>query len=252
MRPSRLFIVMLFAASVAGCATAPPGPEVAAGPPDLDSIVYGSRLGPAAIPVSAAPLPPPVAGPIPVPVVVPPPLPMQVAVPPPPPVVPVASVMPELIPPDEPYTLDAGDRLRISVYGQEGLTNTYIVDASGRITMPFIGAVSARGCTTTQLARMIADRLRRGYIREPHVAIEVEAYRPFFILGEVLAPGQYPYVPNMTVETAVAIAGGYTPRAYRWNAEVSRSAGGLTARQKVPTIAPVRPGDTINVTERWF
>ena len=112
--------------------------------------------------------------------------------------------------------------------------------------------MSARGCTTTQLARVIADRLRNGFIREPHVAIEVETYRPFFILGEVLAPGQYPYVPNMTVETAVAIAGGYTPRAYRWNAEVSRSAGGLTARQKVPTIAPVRPGDTITVTERWF
>ena len=101
------------------------------------------------------------------------------------------------------------------MYGQDGLSNTYIVDASGRITMPFIGPVSARGCTTTQLARVIADRLRNGFIREPHVAIEVETYRPFFILGEVLAPGQYPYVPNMTVETAVAIAGGYTPRAYR-------------------------------------
>ena len=76
---------------------------------------------------------------------------MPVAVPPPPPLVPVASVMPDLVPPDEPYTLDSGDKLRITVYGQEGLSNTYIVDASGRITMPLIGAVSARGCTTTQL-----------------------------------------------------------------------------------------------------
>jgi polysaccharide biosynthesis/export protein len=109
-----------------------------------------------------------------------------------------------------------------------------------------------RGLTTTQAARVIADRLRQGFIREPHVAIEVEIYRPFFILGEVIAPGQYPYVPNMTVETAVALAGGFTPRAYRWDVEVSRSAGGVTARQKVPMIAPVRPGDTINVGERWF
>ena len=93
------------------------------------------------------------------------------------------------------------------VFGQDGLTNTYIVDAAGKITMPLIGVVSARGCTTTQLARAIADRLRNGFVREPHVAIEVETYRPFFILGEVLAPGQYPYVPNMTVETAIAIAG---------------------------------------------
>jgi polysaccharide export outer membrane protein len=152
----------------------------------------------------------------------------------------------------EPYTLDTSDRLRIVVFGQEGLTNIYIVDATGRIAMPLIGAVSARGLTTTQLARAIADRLRQGFVREPHVAIEVEAYRPFFILGEVTAPGQYPFVPNMTIEAAVAIAGGFTPRAYRFDVEVSRSAGGVTARQKVPLIAPVRPGDTITVSERWF
>jgi polysaccharide export outer membrane protein len=152
----------------------------------------------------------------------------------------------------EPYTLDSGDRLRIVVFGQEGLTNTYIVDVSGKIAMPLIGTISARGLTTTQFARAIADRLRQGFIREPHVAVEVETYRPFFILGEVTAPGQYPYVPNMTVETAVAIAGGFTPRAYRYDVEVSRSASGVTARQKVPLIAPVRPGDTITVSERWF
>ena len=112
--------------------------------------------------------------------------------------------------------------------------------------------VIVRDVREVRAARAIADRLRSGFIREPHVTVEVEAYRPFYVLGEVTAPGQYPYVPNMTVETAVAIAGGYTPRAYRRNAEVSRSAGGLTARQKVPTIAPVRPGDTITITERWF
>ena len=153
---------------------------------------------------------------------------------------------------DEPYTLDSGDRLRIVVFGQEGLTSTYIVDATGKISMPLIGAVNVRGCTTGQLARLIADKLRNGFVREPHVAIEVETYRPFFILGEVIAPGLYPYVPNMTVETAVAIAGGFTPRAYRYDAEVSRSQSGVTARQKVPLIAPVRPGDTVTVAERWF
>ena len=245
MRPSRLIVVLMIAATLAGCATAPvmAPPEMAAGPGDLDSIIYGSRLA-----RQVAPAP----GPVPVGLPMPPPMPAPVPVAVPPPLVAASAVMPELVPPDEPYMLDSGDKLRITVYGQEGLSNNYIVDASGRITMPFIGPVSARGCTTTQLARVIADRLRNGFIREPHVAIEVETYRPFFILGEVLAPGQYPYVPNMTVETAVAIAGGYTPRAYRWNAEVSRSAGGLTARQKVPTIAPVRPGDTVTVTERWF
>src|SRR3569832_2745731 len=118
-------------------------------------------------------------------------------------------------PRDSVYQLDAGDKLRVVVYGQEGLTNTYAIDASGSITMPLIGAVAARGRTPAGLAAEISARLRNGYIREPSVAVEVETYRPFFILGEVAAPGQYPYVPNMSVESAVAIAGGFSPRARR-------------------------------------
>ncbi len=120
---------------------------------------------------------------------------------------------------DEPYRLDAGDRLRVVVYGQEGLTNTYTVDAGGAITMPLIGAVSARGLTPAELAAAVTARLKKNYLREPYVAAEVETYRPFFILGEVAAPGQYPYVPNMTIESAVAIAGGFTPRAQRGSME---------------------------------
>ena len=231
MRLCRLLPALLIAAVVAGCAGVPGFPIAAAPPPDapppadLDTLAYGRPVAyrePVAVPLPA---------PLPVP----------------------AAVLPGPAPGGlEPYTLDSGDRLRIVVFGQEGLTSSYIVDVSGKMAMPLIGAVSVRGLTTTQAARVIADRLRQGFIREPHVAIEVEIYRPFFILGEVIAPGQYPYVPNMTVETAVALAGGFTPRAYRWDVEVSRSAGGVTARQKVPMIAPVRPGDTINVGERWF
>jgi polysaccharide export outer membrane protein len=227
MRLCRLLGVLMIAATIGGCAGLPTPPVAAAlpeapPPADLDNFIYGGRADyvtrepMAPLPVPAAVLPGPAPGGI------------------------------------EPYTLDSGDRLRIVVFGQEGLTNTYIVDVSGKIAMPLIGTISARGLTTTQFARAIADRLRQGFIREPHVAVEVETYRPFFILGEVTAPGQYPYVPNMTVETAVAIAGGFTPRAYRYDVEVSRSASGVTARQKVPLIAPVRPGDTITVSERWF
>jgi polysaccharide export outer membrane protein len=118
--------------------------------------------------------------------------------PPPPPPPPVALVGGAPLPA---YTLDSGDRLRVVVFGQESLTNSYSVDAAGNITMPLIGAVHARGLTTAELTRVIAARLRQGFLREPHVAVEVELYRPFFILGEVNFPGQYPYVPNMTAET---------------------------------------------------
>ncbi|SCB17359.1 polysaccharide export outer membrane protein [Bradyrhizobium yuanmingense] len=150
------------------------------------------------------------------------------------------------------YHLDAGDKLRVVVYGQEGLTNSYAIDAGGSITMPLIGAVPARGRTTAGLAGEIAARLRNGYIREPSVAVEIETYRPFFILGEVLAPGQYPYVPNMTVESAVAIAGGFSPRAKRDMVTVTHTENGGAMRAVVPLGTPLAPGDTVFVGERWF
>jgi polysaccharide export outer membrane protein len=150
------------------------------------------------------------------------------------------------------YTLDSGDKLRVVVFGQDGLTNSYSVDAGGNITMPLIGAVAARGKTTAALSAAISARLREGFIREPHVAVEIESYRPFFILGEVTYPGQYPYVANMTVETAVAIAGGFTPRALHDKVEITRTVHGQTIRATVPAGTPVQPGDTITVTERWF
>jgi protein involved in polysaccharide export with SLBB domain len=155
-------------------------------------------------------------------------------------------------PPAQGYTLDSGDRLRIVVFGQDGLTNSYVVDASGDIAMPLIGSVAARGLTTDELSGRVADLLRHGYVREPHVAVEVEAYRPFFILGEVTQPGQYPYVANMTVETAVAIAGGFGPRGYKKSVIISRSYGNQVYRFETPITAQIRPGDTIQVQERWF
>jgi polysaccharide export outer membrane protein len=153
---------------------------------------------------------------------------------------------------DAAYRLDAGDRLRIVVYGQEGLTNTYAIDAGGSITMPLIGSVPARGRTPAGLAAEITAKLRNGYIREPSVAVEIEAYRPFFILGEVAAPGQYPYVPNMSVESAVAIAGGFSPRARRDRVTLTHSDSSGSMRIVVPLGTALSPGDTVLVGERWF
>ena len=154
--------------------------------------------------------------------------------------------------PEPSYALDSGDKLRVVVFGQEGLSASYSVDISGRITMPLIGAVNARGMTPAGLQLAIAARLRNGFVREPHVAVEVELYRPFFILGEVTLPGQYPYVPDMTVETAVAIAGGYTPRAFKHKIEISKQVNGLTEKRVVSPNYPVRPGETVHIAERWF
>ncbi len=153
---------------------------------------------------------------------------------------------------DASYHLDAGDKLRVVVYGQEGLTNTYAIDAGGSITMPLIGSVPARGRTPAGLAAEITGKLRNGYIRDPSVAVEIESYRPFFILGEVAAPGQYPYVPNMSVESAVAIAGGFSPRARRDSVTLTHTDGSGAMRAVVPLGTAVSPGDTVLVGERWF
>jgi polysaccharide export outer membrane protein len=152
----------------------------------------------------------------------------------------------------QPYTLASGDRLRIIVFGQDNLSNSYAVDGSGRISMPLIGFVDARGKTTTTLARAIETKLKAGFIREPQVTVEVEQYRPFFILGEVTAAGQYPFVNGMTVQTAVAIAGGFSPRGEREQADLTRTVRGELTTATVPITFPVLPGDTIVIRERWF
>lgn len=151
------------------------------------------------------------------------------------------------------YTLASGDRLRIIVFGQDNLSNIYSVDGSGRIAMPLIGAVRVAGLSTAQVEQAIAEKLKAGYIREPKVTVEVDQYRPFFVLGEVTNSGQFPYVNGMSVQTAVAIAGGYTPRAAKDYAEVTRvNAYGDLVTAPVPITYPVRPGDTVVIRERWF
>jgi polysaccharide export outer membrane protein len=150
------------------------------------------------------------------------------------------------------YTLDSGDKLRVVVFGQEGISGTYMVDAGGNVSLPLVGTVPARGVTTQRLAKTIGERLKQGYVREPHVTVTIESYRPFFILGEVTTPGQYPFVPNMTAENAIAVAGGFAPRARKQMVELTRNAGGQRFTGDVPLNYPLRPGDTVVVKERWF
>lgn len=162
-----------------------------------------------------------------------------------------ASVRPDLRAADA-YTLATGDKLRVIVFGQDTLSNIYQVDSGGRIMMPLIGTVQVGGLAAGAAADAIEAKLRNGYIREPKVTVEVDTYRPFFILGEVTTSGQFPYVNGMTVQTAVAIAGGFTARGQRETAEVTRRTPRGIVVSEVPITFPVRPGDTIVIKERWF
>lgn len=155
-------------------------------------------------------------------------------------------------PANAPYTLAGGDRLRVIVFGQDSLSNSYAIDGAGNIQMPLIGLVQAYGMTTASLARAVEGKLRAGYLRDPRVAVEVEAYRPFFVLGEVTASGQFPYVNGMTVQNAIAIAGGFSARAAQGGAAITRIINGRQVTASVPLSEPVRPGDTITVRERFF
>ena len=152
----------------------------------------------------------------------------------------------------QPYRFDAGDKLRITVFDQANLTNTYLVDASGNISMPLIGGVAARGRTAGELEGEIAAKLRNGYLKRPDVSVDIDQYRPFFIMGEVKNAGQYPYVAGMTAQTAVAIAGGYSARADQSSLDVTRQLNGEVLVGRVPGTDPIRPGDTIYVRERFF
>jgi len=153
---------------------------------------------------------------------------------------------------NKPYVLDAGDRIRVTVFEQETLTNVYSVDQSGYIAFPLVGAVAARGHTAQQIEAQIADKLRQGYLRDPDVSVEVDRYRPIFVMGEVGAAGQYSYVPGMTAQKAVASAGGFSPRASQANVDITRSINGEVITGRVVTTEPLLPGDTIYVRERLF
>jgi polysaccharide export outer membrane protein len=151
-----------------------------------------------------------------------------------------------------PYVLDSGDRLRITVFEQEELTNVYSVDQAGYVSFPLVGAVPARGHTTGQLESTIAQSLRAGYLRDPDVSVEVDRYRPIFVMGEVGSAGQYSYVPGMTVQKAIATAGGFSARAQQANVDITRVVNGKVLTGRVVTSDPLLPGDTIYVRERLF
>ncbi|WP_320196677.1 polysaccharide biosynthesis/export family protein [Agrobacterium rosae] len=152
----------------------------------------------------------------------------------------------------QPYRLDSGDRLRVNVFDQAGLTNTYTIDQAGYVAFPLVGQVAARGKTVSQLESGIAQKLRQGFLKNPDVTIEIDRYRPVFVMGEVGRPGQYSYVPGMTAQNAIAIAGGFTSRANQRDVDITRKINANVLTGRVIISAPVIAGDTIYVRERFF
>lgn len=150
------------------------------------------------------------------------------------------------------YKLGSGDKLRVTVFGEEDLSGQYDVDGNGIVRLPLIGQVQAGGLTLLQFEEEVRIKLADGYLVTPRVSVEVTNYRPFYILGEVGRPGEYPYVSGMTILNAVALAGGYTNRANVRSVFVRRN--GDTKEEALPADETTRisPGDIIRVAERFF
>ena len=154
---------------------------------------------------------------------------------------------------DPDYRLGANDRVRIIVFGQPTLTGEYTLDGNGVLAFPLIGNIPAQGVTTAELQKLIAAKLEPDYLINPSVSAEVVTRRPFYVIGEVHKPGNYPYVTDMTALQAVAMAGGYTYRARQNNLYLKRlDANGRMVRVAATPETKVKPGDTVEVKERYF
>jgi polysaccharide export outer membrane protein len=152
---------------------------------------------------------------------------------------------------DARYTLDAGDKITIVIFGQTDLSGVFLLSSTGTVSMPLIGEVNAQGLTLRQLEAAIANKLKPDFLKNPQVSAEVVNYRPFYIIGEVKRPGTYPYVSGMRVVNAIAIAGGFSYRAKKKEMLITRAKGNGKPERVGPETR-VLPGDVVAILERFF
>jgi len=150
------------------------------------------------------------------------------------------------------YRLAPDDKVRVNVYGEEGLTGTYVVGSNGQISYPLLGSVKAAGLSVPELQAVLTEQLRTGYVKDAKVSVDVTEYRPFYILGEVNRSGQYPYRVGLTVNAAVATAGGFSYRANRRVVVIQHLNQPAEVRYRLTPSLQVLPGDTVRVVERFF
>lgn len=148
--------------------------------------------------------------------------------------------------------LQAGEKIRVTVFGEDKLSGDYDIDPNGLVSLPLAGTVKAAGLTQAELEAQLATKFRSEYLKNPKVTVAIASYRPFYIMGEVERPGEYAYKSGLNVLSAAAMAGGTTYRASRTNVLIQRA--GETAMREYPltTNVPVLPGDLIRIPERYF
>ncbi len=150
-------------------------------------------------------------------------------------------------------TLQPGEKVKITVYGEEALTGDYDVNPSGYVTMPLIGAIRAAGRTQSEFAKDVGSKYQRGgFLQDPHVSVAVVQFKPFYVLGEAANPGEYPFRSGLNVHSAVAMAGGFTYRASRTYVLIRHTGAEVWKEYSLAEPVPIAPGDLIRVPERYF
>ena len=148
---------------------------------------------------------------------------------------------------EDSYQLGSGDKIRVIVFGEEDLGGEFQVDGNGRLSLPLIGELQAKGQTANSLEQEIAAKLADGYLQSPRVSVEISTYRPFYVIGEVNKPGEYPYVNGMSALNAIALAGGYTTRANEGPIYIRRNGSLREEKLEADQMTRILPGDVIRV-----
>jgi len=153
---------------------------------------------------------------------------------------------------DDSYRLGAGDKMKITVYGEQDLSGEFLVSANGQVQFPLVGEVKAADLTAQEFAKALTAELGAKYLRDPKVSIEIQNYRPFYIIGEVNKPGEYPYESGLSLHGAVALAGGFTYRANDSNVYIRRVGSDAETSMRVTGQIKIYPGDVVRIPERFF
>ncbi len=151
-----------------------------------------------------------------------------------------------------PAKLLPGDKIKIIVFGEDRLSGDYQLDQSGQISLPLAGTIKAQGLTQAELEQELAQKFRTQYLKDPKVTVTIATLRPYYVIGEVKSPGQFPYQSGLNVLTALAIAGGPTYRANKTTVEIQRLGEKSMHEYPISESVPILPGDVMKVPERYF
>ncbi len=150
------------------------------------------------------------------------------------------------------YRIGVADKIRVIVYGETDLGGDFQIDATGMVRLPLIGQVRAGGMTAHDLENNIRAALADGYVNDPRVAVEITTYRPFYIVGQVFKPGEYPYANGLTASSAVALAGGFTPKAVDSVVYIRHQGESIETRVAANDSTLIHPGDVVRVDSTTF